>query len=89
MQRNRDFTAEDMELLNPTGSRSIQVALQFIQNPVKMCEHVHSLIQKLNENMQNNDHKAKGKNYFYHFSKGIFLVLFFLYFLLLIWAALI
>ncbi|XP_076058442.1 inositol hexakisphosphate and diphosphoinositol-pentakisphosphate kinase 2-like isoform X3 [Oratosquilla oratoria] len=48
MQQDRELTSEDHQKLNPTNSRSISNALHFIKNPVKMCQHVHSLIQQLN-----------------------------------------
>lgn len=49
MQRDREFTAEDHELLNPTDAISIRNALRFIKHPVKACEHVHGLVEKLME----------------------------------------
>lgn len=56
------MTQEDMEKLNPCNSRSISTALEFIQNPVKMCEHVNALIKKLNERIKirKDDQKTKG-----------------------------
>ncbi|XP_063842119.1 inositol hexakisphosphate and diphosphoinositol-pentakisphosphate kinase 2-like isoform X8 [Scylla paramamosain] len=61
MQQDRILTQEDMEKLNPTSSRSISTALEFIQNPVRMCEHVISLIKKLNERIKirKEDQKTK------------------------------
>ncbi|XP_069959378.1 inositol hexakisphosphate and diphosphoinositol-pentakisphosphate kinase 2 isoform X6 [Cherax quadricarinatus] len=61
MQQDRILTKEDMEKLNPTNSRSIKTALEFIQNPVKMCEHVNALIKKLNERIKirKEDQKTK------------------------------
>ncbi|XP_042884200.1 inositol hexakisphosphate and diphosphoinositol-pentakisphosphate kinase 2-like isoform X4 [Penaeus japonicus] len=61
MQQDHDLTQEDMEKLNPTSSRSISTALEFIQNPVRMCEHVDSLIKKLNERIKirKEDQKTK------------------------------
>lgn len=62
MQQDRVLTQEDMEKLNPTSSRSISTALEFIHNPVKMCEHVNDLIKKLNERIMSRkeDQKTKG-----------------------------
>lgn len=62
MQQDRVMTQEDMEKLNPCNSRSISTALEFIQNPVKMCEHVNTLIKKLNERIKirKDDQKTKG-----------------------------
>ncbi|XP_042241884.1 inositol hexakisphosphate and diphosphoinositol-pentakisphosphate kinase 2-like isoform X3 [Homarus americanus] len=61
MQQDRVLTKEDMDKLNPTHSRSISTALEFIQNPVQMCEHVNSLIKKLNERIKirKEDQKTK------------------------------
>ncbi|XP_037793413.1 inositol hexakisphosphate and diphosphoinositol-pentakisphosphate kinase 2-like, partial [Penaeus monodon] len=61
MQQDHDLTQEDMEKLNPTNSRSISTALEFIQNPVRMCEHVYGLIKKLNERIKirKEDQKTK------------------------------
>ena len=50
-QRDRDFTKEDMEALNPTKSRSIEAALNFVSNPVKMCDKILQLIHVLNEHI--------------------------------------
>ncbi|XP_015794650.1 inositol hexakisphosphate and diphosphoinositol-pentakisphosphate kinase isoform X3 [Tetranychus urticae] len=48
LQRDSDFTEEDLAILNPTWSRSIQNALNFIKNPFRACEHVYELVQELN-----------------------------------------
>ncbi|XP_021937272.1 inositol hexakisphosphate and diphosphoinositol-pentakisphosphate kinase-like [Zootermopsis nevadensis] len=47
MQQDRDFTAEDREKINPGNALSISTALDFVKNPVKCCEHVQDLIQRL------------------------------------------
>lgn len=49
LQLDRDFTPEDIEALNPTHSRSIETALHFVQNPVRMCDRIYRLIRELNE----------------------------------------
>ncbi|XP_047738124.1 inositol hexakisphosphate and diphosphoinositol-pentakisphosphate kinase isoform X2 [Hyalella azteca] len=49
LQVDREFTAEDLEKLNPTHSSSIDTALQFIKNPVAMCDKIYALINDLNE----------------------------------------
>lgn len=49
LQKNRDFTQEDIDSLNPNQARSVQNAIQFIKNPVKACDHIHELIQALND----------------------------------------
>uniref|UniRef100_A0A1B6D4P0 Inositol hexakisphosphate and diphosphoinositol-pentakisphosphate kinase n=1 Tax=Clastoptera arizonana TaxID=38151 RepID=A0A1B6D4P0_9HEMI len=47
MQQDRLFTPEDRELINPCNSISITIALDFVKNPVKCCERVQDLIQRL------------------------------------------
>ncbi|KAL0268246.1 UNVERIFIED_CONTAM: hypothetical protein PYX00_010269 [Menopon gallinae] len=47
MQQDREFTAEDRQLINPCNAISISLALDFVKNPVKCCERVQELIQKL------------------------------------------
>lgn len=48
LQRDKEFTKEDEEFLNPCNKLSITTALTFIKNPVKCCHLVYSLIQELN-----------------------------------------
>ncbi|XP_011049854.1 PREDICTED: inositol hexakisphosphate and diphosphoinositol-pentakisphosphate kinase isoform X9 [Acromyrmex echinatior] len=47
LQQDRDFTREDREQINPGNALSINAALDFVKNPVRCCQHVHTLIQKL------------------------------------------
>ncbi|XP_073995355.1 inositol hexakisphosphate and diphosphoinositol-pentakisphosphate kinase isoform X4 [Rhodnius prolixus] len=47
MQQDRTFTPEDRAAINPCSSVSIDLALDFVKNPVKCCEKVHTLIQRL------------------------------------------
>ncbi|XP_055618196.1 inositol hexakisphosphate and diphosphoinositol-pentakisphosphate kinase 2 isoform X12 [Toxorhynchites rutilus septentrionalis] len=47
MQIDRDFTVEDRAAINPDNAISINLAMDFVKNPVKCCAHVHSLIQSL------------------------------------------
>ncbi|RLU26573.1 hypothetical protein DMN91_000369 [Ooceraea biroi] len=47
LQQDREFTREDREQINPGNALSINAALDFVKNPVRCCQHVHSLIQKL------------------------------------------
>uniref|UniRef100_A0A7N4NTK2 Inositol hexakisphosphate and diphosphoinositol-pentakisphosphate kinase n=1 Tax=Sarcophilus harrisii TaxID=9305 RepID=A0A7N4NTK2_SARHA len=47
LQKDRDFTPEDYEKLNPSGSISVIKSMQLIKNPVKTCDKVYSLIQSL------------------------------------------
>lgn len=62
MQLDREFTAEDIEKVNPCQSSSITDALDFVKNPVKCCHHVHNLIQSLLNivRMKKDDSKTKG-----------------------------
>lgn len=61
MQLNRDFTAEDIEKINPCNSSSISDALDFVKNPFRCCQHVHELIKSLLNivRMKKEDSKAK------------------------------
>ncbi|XP_043280976.1 inositol hexakisphosphate and diphosphoinositol-pentakisphosphate kinase 2 isoform X13 [Venturia canescens] len=47
LQQDREFTKEDREQINPGNALSINDALDFVKNPVKCCQHVQALIQKL------------------------------------------
>ncbi|XP_033226469.1 inositol hexakisphosphate and diphosphoinositol-pentakisphosphate kinase 2 [Belonocnema kinseyi] len=47
LQQDREFTREDRDEINPGNVLSINAALEFVKNPVKCCQHVQSLIQKL------------------------------------------
>ncbi|XP_011301709.1 inositol hexakisphosphate and diphosphoinositol-pentakisphosphate kinase isoform X14 [Fopius arisanus] len=47
LQQDRDFTPDDRSQINPGNALSINDALDFVKNPVKCCQHVQSLIQKL------------------------------------------
>ncbi|XP_053681984.1 inositol hexakisphosphate and diphosphoinositol-pentakisphosphate kinase 2 isoform X4 [Sabethes cyaneus] len=47
MQIDRDFTIEDRIAINPGNAISINLAMDFVKNPVKCCVHVQSLIQSL------------------------------------------
>ncbi|XP_058442888.1 inositol hexakisphosphate and diphosphoinositol-pentakisphosphate kinase 2 isoform X14 [Malaya genurostris] len=47
MQIDREFTIEDRIAINPGNAISINLAMDFVKNPVKCCTHVHSLIQSL------------------------------------------
>ncbi|XP_024937522.1 inositol hexakisphosphate and diphosphoinositol-pentakisphosphate kinase 2 isoform X5 [Cephus cinctus] len=47
LQQNREFTREDREQINPGNALSINAAMDFVKNPVRCCQHVHALIQKL------------------------------------------
>lgn len=62
MQQDSDFTKEDREKINPCQAISISTALDFVKNPVKCCEHVHQLIQKLLTivKIKKDDPKTKG-----------------------------
>ncbi|XP_051547897.1 inositol hexakisphosphate and diphosphoinositol-pentakisphosphate kinase 2-like isoform X3 [Myxocyprinus asiaticus] len=47
MQKNRDFSEEDNQKLAPTGSPSLVNSMGVINNPVRTCDQVHTLIQSL------------------------------------------
>ncbi|CAH1401625.1 unnamed protein product [Nezara viridula] len=47
LQQDHDFTPEERALINPCNAISINLALDFVKNPVKCCERVQVLIQKL------------------------------------------
>ncbi|XP_039988485.1 inositol hexakisphosphate and diphosphoinositol-pentakisphosphate kinase 2 isoform X4 [Xiphias gladius] len=47
MQKDQEFTLEDYEKLAPTGSPSLVNSMKVIQNPVKTCDKVYTLIQSL------------------------------------------
>ncbi|XP_048513997.1 inositol hexakisphosphate and diphosphoinositol-pentakisphosphate kinase 2 isoform X2 [Athalia rosae] len=47
LQQDREFTREDREQINPGNALSINAAMNFVKNPVRCCQHVHILIQKL------------------------------------------
>jgi hypothetical protein len=62
MQQDSDFTAEDREKINPGNALSISTALDFVKNPVKCCERVQDLIQRLMDivRIKKDDPKTKG-----------------------------
>ncbi|XP_069481264.1 inositol hexakisphosphate and diphosphoinositol-pentakisphosphate kinase 1 isoform X3 [Ambystoma mexicanum] len=47
MQKDREFIEEDFGKLTPTGSSSLVNSMTCIQNPVKTCDRVFSLIESL------------------------------------------
>ncbi|XP_014217552.1 inositol hexakisphosphate and diphosphoinositol-pentakisphosphate kinase 2 isoform X14 [Copidosoma floridanum] len=61
MQQDKEFTKEDREQINPTNALSINAALDFVKNPVRCCQHVHLLIQKLMDivRLKKDDPKTK------------------------------
>lgn len=62
MQQDRVFTADDREIVNPCNSISINSAMDFVKNPVKCCERVQDLIQRLMNivRTKKDDPKTKG-----------------------------
>jgi hypothetical protein len=62
MQQDRDFAVEDREKINPGNALSISTALDFVKNPVKCCERVQDLIQRLMDivRIKKDDPKTKG-----------------------------
>lgn len=65
MQMDVEFTAEDKDSINPSGSVSIADALDFVKNPYRCCKHVHELIKSLMEivRQKKEDPKTKGCGY--------------------------
>ena len=61
-QQDKEFTPEDRVQINPTNALSINAALDFVKNPVRCCQHVHALIQKLMDivRIKKDDPKTKG-----------------------------
>ncbi|KAM9493603.1 inositol hexakisphosphate and diphosphoinositol-pentakisphosphate kinase 2 isoform 2-T4 [Clarias gariepinus] len=47
MQKDEDFTDEDFDKLAPTGSPSMVNSMNAVENPVRTCDKVYSLIQSL------------------------------------------
>ena len=66
LQRDQDFTKEDMEMLNPLDKISIANALRYIRNPVKCCRQVHRLIQELNRIIPHLQEDNENKQVLYH-----------------------
>lgn len=62
LQQDHEFTKEDREQINPGNALSINTAMDFVKNPVKCCQHVHTLIKKLMEivRIKKEDPKTKG-----------------------------
>jgi hypothetical protein len=62
LQQDKEFTCEEREQINPTNALSINAALDFVKNPVRCCQHVHLLIQKLMDivRIKKDDPKTKG-----------------------------
>ncbi|CAL8322241.1 unnamed protein product [Lota lota] len=52
LQRDRTFTTEDYEKLAPTNGTSLVKSMQMIENPVKTCDKVYSLIQNLTQQIR-------------------------------------
>ncbi|XP_055790768.1 inositol hexakisphosphate and diphosphoinositol-pentakisphosphate kinase 1-like isoform X5 [Salvelinus fontinalis] len=47
MQKDQDFTEDDYQKLAPTGSPSLVNSMKIIGNPVRTCDQVYALIQRL------------------------------------------
>lgn len=67
MQADKEFDFEDRANINPTNSTSINLALDYVKNPVKCCRHVLELIKMLVElvSIKKDDPKTKD-NVLYH-----------------------
>uniref|UniRef100_A0A4W6FV40 Inositol hexakisphosphate and diphosphoinositol-pentakisphosphate kinase n=1 Tax=Lates calcarifer TaxID=8187 RepID=A0A4W6FV40_LATCA len=68
MQKDQDYTLEDYEKLAPTGSPSLVNSMKVIQNPVKTCDMVYTLIQSLTSQIRKRleDPKSAGNLQLYH-----------------------
>ena len=66
LQRDEDFSKEDLEMLNPLDKISIGNALRYIRNPVKCCRQVHRLIQELNRMIPHLQEDNENKQVLYH-----------------------
>lgn len=79
MQQDNDFTAADRESINPCNAISISLAMDFVKNPVKCCERVQELIQKLMSivKTKKDDPKTKGAGSYqlFYFSVLLFCLL--------------
>ncbi|XP_031832948.2 inositol hexakisphosphate and diphosphoinositol-pentakisphosphate kinase isoform X3 [Nomia melanderi] len=62
LQQDREFTREDREQINPGNALSINAAMDFVKNPVRCCQHVHILIQKLMDIVRIKKDDAKTKD---------------------------
>uniref|UniRef100_A0A8C9VCV0 Inositol hexakisphosphate and diphosphoinositol-pentakisphosphate kinase n=1 Tax=Scleropages formosus TaxID=113540 RepID=A0A8C9VCV0_SCLFO len=47
MQKDMNFLEEDFDKLAPTGSQSLVNSMKIVENPVKTCDEVYTLIQSL------------------------------------------
>ncbi|XP_061533837.1 inositol hexakisphosphate and diphosphoinositol-pentakisphosphate kinase 2 isoform X5 [Phycodurus eques] len=47
MQKDEEFSQDDYQKLAPTGSPSLVNSMKVIENPVKTCDKVYALIQRL------------------------------------------
>ncbi|KAI1904127.1 hypothetical protein AGOR_G00002490 [Albula goreensis] len=47
MQKNQDFAGDDYCKLAPTGSASLEHSMRTVENPVRTCDQVYTLIQSL------------------------------------------
>jgi len=65
-QKDREFTLDDEEFLNPCNKISIANALSLIGNPVGCCRTVHNLIKDLNKLIPRLQEKNGAKSVLYH-----------------------
>uniref|UniRef100_A0A8C5FCF7 Inositol hexakisphosphate and diphosphoinositol-pentakisphosphate kinase n=1 Tax=Gadus morhua TaxID=8049 RepID=A0A8C5FCF7_GADMO len=52
LQRDRTLTPEDYEKLAPTNGASLVKSMEMIENPVKTCDKVYTLIQNLTQQIR-------------------------------------
>jgi len=65
-QKDREFTLEDEEVLNPCSKTSITDAMKLIGNPVRCCRTVHNLIKELNKQIPLLQERNGFKQVLYH-----------------------
>ncbi|OQV16333.1 Inositol hexakisphosphate and diphosphoinositol-pentakisphosphate kinase [Hypsibius exemplaris] len=61
LKQDRAFNEEDRETLNPTGSVSIKLAMEEVQNPVKACEEMYEGIRELNVTIREKSQSVEGE----------------------------
>ncbi|KAM4593361.1 inositol hexakisphosphate and diphosphoinositol-pentakisphosphate kinase 2 isoform 15-T15 [Odontesthes bonariensis] len=74
MQRNREFTEEDYDMLAPTCSASLVNSMKMVKNPVETCDEVYALIQSLTSQIRKRmeDPKSAGEEKVFAFDKKFF-----------------
>uniref|UniRef100_A0A3P9I4B5 Inositol hexakisphosphate and diphosphoinositol-pentakisphosphate kinase n=1 Tax=Oryzias latipes TaxID=8090 RepID=A0A3P9I4B5_ORYLA len=66
MQKDQEFMQEDYHKLAPTGSPSLVNSMNIIENPVKTCDKVYTLIQSLTSQIRKRLEDPKSALQLYH-----------------------